>query len=112
MRQTELRQVVATVQEALSAAHEQMRERELAAAEMNRRFVEVLAERDELEQRLHAAQTREQTKKDRRGAAQRNIRLGHHHPNAPRALTRWGMCRRGSAVSRSLLPARSDRPRA
>ena len=62
MRQTELRQVVATLQEALSAAHEQMRERELAAAEMNRRFVEVLAERDELEQRLDAAQTREQTK--------------------------------------------------
>ena len=61
MRQTELRQVVATLQEALSAAHEQMREGELAAAKMNRRFVEVLAERDELEQRLDAAQTREPT---------------------------------------------------
>jgi len=60
-RDYELRQTVATLQEALSAAHEQMLARELAAAEMNRRFVEVLAERDELEHRLDAAQTREPT---------------------------------------------------
>ncbi len=52
MRKTELAVIVATLQRALGAAQQRIREHEQNGAEMNRRFVEVQAQRDELEMRL------------------------------------------------------------
>ena len=52
MRRIELQQTVATLQEALNAAHRRIREQEQVAGEMNLRFAEVQAQRDDLEIRL------------------------------------------------------------
>jgi hypothetical protein len=52
VRKTELAVTVATLQRALDAAQQRIREQEQNGAEMNRRYVEVQAQRDELEMRL------------------------------------------------------------
>jgi hypothetical protein len=53
MRQDDLRETVAMLQQALDRAHQRIREQEQAGAEMNRRFAEVQAQRDQLEMRLY-----------------------------------------------------------
>jgi hypothetical protein len=50
-----LRCTVATLQEALTRAHAQIREKDARASEMNIRYIAVVAERDELELQLAAA---------------------------------------------------------
>ena len=52
MGREDLRSTISALQAALDRAHERIREQEQAGAEMNRRFVEVQAQRDELELRL------------------------------------------------------------
>jgi hypothetical protein len=53
MRRDELLVTVATLQKALDAAHETIREQQQAASAMNECYAQALAERDTLELRLH-----------------------------------------------------------